>query len=202
MKLLVSILLSATALFSGHLIVKDNSIDITINEVKYNLREKEKLDFDDGSTLCVVDGKGRIIINGHKQLSIASKNCIQTKVENSSLEDTIFSSLQKALILTFSKTEETFVNGVSSKGNDIDNKKQVIKIKTSKKYIVIRGNSSGPLPITLQILNEKNEIIKKILNEDNQNSIFIINNSSLFNNYHIKILDGFGKIIKHIVIKK
>lgn len=202
MKLIFGILISSTLLFSGDLIVKDSDTIISINGDQYTLKENEKKSFLDGSTICYIDGAGRVIVNNSIQLTKKKDSCIQTKSNDTNAFKNLLETFKDSLLVSFSNTEEKVLDGVSSKDIDLKNDEKTINLSSSKNYLIIKSDSSGPLPITLEIKDKKGYLIKKIINENDINTAFIIKTDELEDNNIILITNGFGMKVKELKILK
>jgi len=194
--------MSTSFLLAGTLIVKDSDVTVSINAKNEILKEGTSKEFLDGSTICYVSGSGRIIVNSSIQLTSKIDQCIQTKISSNNNFKTLLASLKNSLIVSFTNTNEISVDGVSSKGSNDDKSVSIINIDSTIDFLVIESKSSGPLPITLYVLDDNNRAIKKIINKENCDTYFILNISNLKNNYKISIKNGFGIEVKNIVLKK
>ncbi|MCT7586922.1 hypothetical protein [Aliarcobacter butzleri] len=199
MKLIVGILINCSLLFAGNLTVKDSSVTISINGDKYILNEEDEKSFVDGSTICYEEGNGRIIIDNTIQL-INKNNCIQTKIKDTSIFKKLVSNLENSLLVSFSNSKEKVLDGVSSKDINFDNKVETILLNSEQNYIVITSESSGPLPIILNIKDKEGKIIKSLTNETDTYTNFIVSAKDLEKTYNIEITNGFGIVIKTIKI--
>lgn len=200
MKVIFSLLFISALLFGGNIIVKDGDVNLSINGIDNNLQKDSNIDFLDGSTICYKSGNGRVVVNSNIQLASDSKDCIQTKIKDDDTFKKLLANLKNSFLVSFSNTSETIIDGVSSKGTIVNNKKTDLNISLSKEYLLIQSESSGPLPITLTILDKSNKIVNTIVNENESKSIFILSTNELKNKYIIKINDGFGSTIKQYLI--
>ena len=170
--------------------------DIYFKSVWNNKQEKY---FIDGSTICYEEGNGRIIIDNTIQL-INKNNCIQTKIKDTSIFKKLVSNLENSLLISFSNSKEKVLDGVSSKDINFDNKVETILLNSEQSYIVITSESSGPLPIILNIKDKEGKIIKSLTNETDTYTNFIVSAKDLEKTYNIEITNGFGIVIKTIKI--
>jgi len=196
MKITIIVLTLSSALYSANLVVKDSNVTVSINETIKEFKAKDSYDFEDGSIICFKNGKGRVIVNESKQLSITSKGCIETRVKEKSSFSNLLSNFKNSFIVSFSNSNESIVNGVSSKGLKNEDGSLVLNVKENQKNLVIYSESSGPLPITLNVKNENGKIIYTILNEEDENTLFVIEKEMAKDGYSIEIVNAFGFSIK------
>lgn len=201
MKLIAGILINCSLLFAGNLTVKDNIVTISINGDKYTLNQKDEKSFIDGSTICYEEGNGRIIIDNSIQLA-SKNNCIQTEIKDASIFKKLVSNLDNSLLVSFSNSKEKVLDGVSSKDINFGNKIETILLNSEQKYIVISSESSGPLPIILNIKNKDGNTVKSLINKIDTNTNFILNSKDLKDTDLIIISNGFDIVIKTIKIVK
>ena len=102
--------------------------------------------------------------------------------------------------ISFSNSKEKVLDGVSSKDINLDNKVETILLNSEQNYIVITSESSGPLPIILNIKDKEGKIIKSLTNETDTYTNFIVSAKDLEKTYNIERTNGFGIVIKTIKI--
>lgn len=201
MKYVFLILAFCSIVFAGNILVKDSQSSISINGILYDLEKDTTKEFVDGSTICYEDGNGRVIINDSIQLSNIEE-CIQTTIKDDSVINNLLEGLKDSILISFSDTNEKIVDGVSSKDVNFENQIETISIEDEQQYIVVQSESSGPLPITLEIKNDKGTTIKKLINNENTQTAFILNTNYMGSNYELTLSNGFGINIKNIRISK
>ncbi len=200
MKFIFIVLISFYFLHAGTLSVKEDFVKVCINGDLYTINKNEEKNFIDGSTICYEDGQGRLIINNSIQLIKNEVNCIQTEIKDENLFKDLVVNLKDNLLVSFSNTKEKVLDGVSSKDINFNNNVENIKINKKQKYIIVRSESSGPLPIKLIIKNKEDKIIKSFINKKGLNTNFILNVNELEKGNSIYIYNGFNMIIKNIII--
>ncbi len=177
--------------------VKKGGVTVVINDQNKSYAVGETFKLDSGDIICFSEGNGRVVIKGSgenksykKQLSKRSKSCKHLPSGNG--KGTNYAkNMSSSVISLFQKSKEKSVDGVSRSTNDTETLTAPIAINKSAKYLAIENSSWGPLPIVLEILDEKGEIVEKMENDTDIKTSFIIRTSLLKEGYVIKVLNSF-----------
>lgn len=203
MKLIVNILMLGTLAFNSELIVKKDSVVISVNGKNIELNINDKLELPHGSSVCFLDGDGRVVINNKKQLTKNSKQCYTVPVpEGFKIEQYISNLADKAKVALITG-ELSVKDGVSTRSTLISTTAQgKYKIQPNQQEVVIFSDSYGPLPVTLNIINNHNKIIHTYKNEDSSSSLFVIPVELVENNYKIQVTNFFDDLLLDYEIEK
>lgn len=150
-----------------------------------------------GDIICFDKGAGRVAIKGKggnknykKQLSKRSKSCKHLPSENG--KETLYAKgVLKTVVSLFQKSKEKSVDGVSRNTGETDILTAPISINKLAKYLAIENSSWGPLPIVLEIIDDKGEVVEKMENEVDINTSFIIPTSLLKEGYGVRVFNSF-----------
>ena len=192
MKFLLILLLCITFVFANNLVVRESDVTISLNNQDKNLKKDDELIIDDGTTVCFKSGNGRVIINERIQL-IKSERCYLIPVSKSFNLDEYLSKAKSSLV-SILNTNENIKHGTGTKGINylVDEKDIILK---NNNDLIIYSNQFGPCPITINLKNEKGEIIMNVENENNDITFFRISSSNLNTGYSIEVLNGWNEII-------
>lgn len=186
-----------SALFGFNAEVKNASVDLLINDQKKVYKANETFTLNAGDMICFVEGDGRVIIEGKnykKQLSKRTKSCKHIPTEDGK-STSYAQALQNSVISIFEKTKEKSVDGVSRQNVESDTLTTPIFIALKAKYIVIENSTWGPLPMTLELLDEKGTIIETMINEEDITTSFILPRSIINDGYVIKVSNAFEETL-------
>lgn len=202
MKKIIISLVATTGLFAFDAEVKKGSVDLLINDQNKMYKLGEKFVLNAGDIVCFVDGEGRVIIKGEsykKQLSKRSKSCKHLPGEDG--KPTVYAqAIKNSIVSIFEKSNEKSVDGVSRKSVDSNTLTAPIFLGKNAKYLVLENSTWGPLPITLELLNHKSEVIETMVNEEDISTSFILPKRMLDDGYIIKVSNAFDELLVNTTI--
>ena len=188
-KVILFILLSFTILFANHLTVKGGDVTLLINGQKFTVPEDRNLTVKPGTMICFVKGTGTVIIDDKMKLSGKNPECYQIPLDNDTDIKTLLSSIEDEAVISVEQEEAPS----SSRGiKTFKVIKGIISLPPSKKEVVIYSESYGPLPVTLSIKKPDGTVIKEIVNEKSDKTLFRIPASYLHNDSNIEVTNAFG----------
>ncbi|WP_419770298.1 MAG: hypothetical protein ACNI3C_00450 [Candidatus Marinarcus sp.] len=204
MKKLLAFSIIGISLMASELVVKKSDVKISVNGEIKSLSKDASLNLEDGSSVCFLEGEGKVIINKHKQLTKKSKKCYSTPLpEGFKIEDFVeglTNSAKVALITGELKVK----NGVSTKS--IQTSQTVTgnyEITSEQKEIIVYNELYGPLPVTLKIIDKDKNIVQEFINEENTVTLFRIPTNILKENYNILITNAFDEeLLNQTIINK
>jgi len=177
--------------------VKKSDITVIINDKSTSYVAGESFTLKAGDIICFDKGNGRVVIKGSganksykKQLSKRSKSCKHLP-DDAGKAVAYAENISASVVSLFQKSKEKALDGISRANKDVEVLTAPISIKKSAKYLAIENSSWGPLPIALEILNEKNEVVEEMENEADIQTSFIIPASHLKEGYSIRVLNSF-----------
>jgi len=197
MKKIVFVILIATiSLFAFKAEVKKETVYLLINDKNISYKAGEIFSLKAGDLVCFISGNGRVVIKGdkyRKQISRHTKSC-KTLPSKDNNKKNYISLVTNKIVETFSNTKESVVNGVSSKGSIELINNNLIHLNKNSKYLILKSKEWGPLPVTIQILDNKGEVIISDINDNDDLASFIFPIQNLKDGYIINIYDGFDKL--------
>lgn len=177
--------------------VKKANVSIIINDQNKAYKVGESFALQDGDIVCFDQGDGRVVIKGSganknykKQLSKRSKSCKHLPNESGKAAP-YAKSMSNSVVSLFQKSKEKSVDGVSRAKETAEILTAPISINKAAKYLAIENSSWGPLPIILEILDNKGEMVEEMENEDDIITSFIIPTSLLKEGYVVKVFNSF-----------
>ena len=178
---------------------KVNKADVTlmVNSIQKSYKADDIFTLDSNDIVCFMSGEGRVVITGEnykKQLSKHSKKCKHLADPKKKKSD--YTTLAKNGIAgVFGETKEMIRSGVSTRSATAETYTKDIHIKQDSKYILMEKDTWGPLPVTMKVLDEKEQEVLNDINEEDDVSSFVIPISIVKAGYHIVILNAFGEDI-------
>lgn len=194
MKKLILLLSVVSTIFANELVVKKADVKISINGEVKSLTKGEKIALEAASSICFIDGKGKVIINKRKQLTKKSKKCYNTPLPKGfKIADFMEKVSQKAKVALITG-EIKVKNGVSTKGNTCGmTYSGTQELDKNQKEIIIFNMTYGPLPVILGIYDENRELVAQYVNDDSIETFFRIPTEILDYNYRFVITNAFGE---------
>lgn len=194
MRILGLTLLASSLVLANSLVVKKGDVEISLNNLPKKMKKGEELSLDYGTSVCFMEGKGRIVVNKRIQLKKPGKCYLVPVPEGFSIKK-YAKKLENAITVTMIDSSEDVRHGVSTKAVvNIDDKKDIILPKNDKE-LIIYSNKFGPHPVTINLKDNKGNILFSVENEENDITFFKVAASSVKTNYRIEVLDGFGGIL-------
>lgn len=193
MKVLGSLFIATTFMFANGLIVKNGDVVITLNNVEKSLKDKESLALDFGSTVCFKSGEGRVLINDKIQLKKPNKCYLVPTPKEFDIKDYALKAKDLISVAMIDSTEKV-KSGVSTKGtNDLEDGKDIIL--KGNEDLVVYSDMFGPLPITVNLKDEKGSILMSVENEDSDITLFKVAGNSVKNGYRVEVLSGMEEVL-------
>ena len=203
-KLLILTALTVT-IFGFNAEVKKSDITLTVNGKTQELKKGDKFSLNGGDIICYKSGDGRVVITNkdyRKQLSKRASLCT-TLPTNDKNKDSFLASIKEKIANPLTKTKETKVSGVSRKVAEVELFKDDIIINKNQKYLQLKSEDWGPLPVTLKILDTNGKTIHQESNEDNDITSFLIPTVLLKDGFTVKVTSSFDEemVSSRVVVK-
>ena len=180
-------------LVASSLVVKDGDVTVKVNEREYNLTKNQKLELEAGAKVCVKSGDGTVVVANQLQLSAkSSEPCVTlAKKKEFNFKAWLKKNLNKVAQL-FVESKEQVKLAVTREAGKPKTAQGEMLLHTSDEYLVINNRQWTVYPITLEIINNKNKIIDKMVSSDDY-IIFIIPRNKLRDGYKIKVYNSKEK---------
>jgi len=185
--------IATAVLFAFDAEIKKAPVNLLINDQNKTFKVGEKFTLNAGDMVCFVEGEGRVVIKGKtykKQLSKQSKSCKHLPSEEG--KPTAYAQgLKDSVVSMFAKSKEKSVDGVSRKSVESDTLTAPIAMGINAKYLAVENSTWGPLPVILEVINEKGETIETMVNEEDVITSFILPRSMIKEGYRVKVVNAF-----------
>lgn len=204
MRKLLMLISLGMSLFATELVVKKAGVKISVNGNILQLSKNKKMTLTPGSSICFLDGKGKLIIDRRKQLTKKSKKCYLSPLPKSFKVSDFVDNLTSTAKVALVTGDLRIKNGVSTRGIKTSKTKYGnIEISKEQKEVIIFNKTYGPLPISLKIFDHDEYIVQEFVNEKNFVTLFRVPTNILRNNYNLVIINALDEELlnQSIVLK-
>jgi len=186
------------------LVVKDANVTITINSEEKNLTKDTNVSLEEGSVICFKEGRGRIIINGVKQLSIDSNGSCETLAVSEEFNLTKWlNEKTKGVVALFSDSKEEKGHGVGVRtAKNLTIKHGTYNLADGKKEMVIYSENFGPPPVTLIIKDANKKVVQTFEKEESLKTFFRVPTDLLDVNYTVQVTNGFNDVLLDVLVEE
>ena len=202
MKKLLILGVIVSSLFANELVVKKADVNISIGSQQLSLKNGEKLSLNEGDTVCYQSGKGRIVINGTKQLSKRTASCYTLPLPEGFDAKHYANEAAELVSVSFIRSKESVQDGASTKSiAGFDNDDLLLK-KEAKEFVFI-SDELGPHPVIVNIKNQKGEVVFSMINEESDITLMKVDAGMIQDGYILNVLDGFnGELMTKKIVKE
>jgi len=201
-KIIFTGVLVSSMLFAFNAEVKKAEVSLLLNDNNVSYKAGDTFTLNAGDMVCFVKGDGRVVIKGksyRKQLSKRSRSC--KHLPNEDGKPTAYAqALKSGVVSMFEKSKEKSVDGVSRKAVETDTLTAPIAFSNTAKYLAVENSTWGPLPVTLELLDEKGNVVETMVNEEDVVTSFILPKSMIKEGYTIKVTNAFDEALVNSVI--
>ena len=198
MRTLLLSVVTVTVLFGYTAEVKKAPVVLKINETTKTCEPQEILELHAGDIVCFLDGDGRVVITGKEyktQLSKRSKSCKRIPVGKEITRDYI-AAVENSIVSVLATSSESESAGVSTKGAGVEEAVlTTLDVSANKSYIVVESKSWGPLPVQLDIVDSKGELVESMENEDEEFTSFIVRRELVKEGYGLRVSNAFDETL-------
>lgn len=193
MRILGSLFVASTFMFANSLVIKNGDVLISLNNVEKSLKDNQSLALDFGSTVCFKSGEGRVLINDKIQLKKPNKCYLVPTPKEFDIKEFVSQKTEPILLTKIDSTEKV-KSGVSTKGtNDLEDGKDIVL--KGNEDLVIYSDMFGPLPVTVNLKDEKGNILMSVENEDSDITLFKVAGNTVKNGYRVEVLSGMEEVL-------
>lgn len=202
MRLITCLMLSLQIAVAVTIDIKDGDVEMKVNGEVQNYREGESFISTPGESLCFINGKGRVLIDGKRQLTNKNKNCFIVPVTNDFNVQQYLQSVKDKVYIVFFNSTEKVRHGVSVRNVNTKKGEEIINL-TQMQDIVIYSDIFGPPPIYVSIINNKGEVVEKYTILEEKRTLVRFSNILFSSGYFIKVENKFDQILmnKKIIIE-
>lgn len=203
-KIILSLLIFINVLLASNVKVTKSDIAFTLNNKDKEYKVNSNFQLKDGDIICHIKGDGCLEINDkNKTIKIASNTTPCHIVFTAGDDDDDDGGQEDSKIPTDIKpiVVREKENGEFRGGSKTVTVKKVAKLNKKDKFILIANKKWAPLPISLEIVDKQNRVIKKYVNS-NENTQFLIPTKMLKDGYKLLVKNRVSKLLLEVEIVK
>ena len=190
-----------SSLFAIEAEVKKENIVVNIDTKDVSLNKDSVIDLKEGSTVCFVRGKGKLVIPLLKKQLKKPHRCLMVPISESELLS-YTTDIKNKLTVAFWDSSESVRHGTGTKGaTEYDSSKNIVVHKHQTELLVM--GEFGPLQVLVTLVDETGKEILVIENSDSDVTIVKIARNKLKRGMRLNIYNGFEELLlsKKIVIE-
>ena len=203
-KITLSLLIFVNILLASNVKVTKSDITFTLNNKEKEYKVDSIFQVKDGDIICHIKGNGCLEINdNNKSIKIASNTTPCHIVFKAGDDDDPDGEEEDSTIPTDIKPivvrEQN--GGEFRGGSKAVTVKKVAKLSKKDKFILIVNKKWAPLPISLEILDKQNRVVKRYIN-NNDTTQFLVPTDMLKDGYKLQIKNRASKLLLEVEIVK
>ena len=197
-KIILSLLIFINVLLASNVKVTKSDIAFTLNNKDKEYKVNSNFQLKDGDIICHIKGDGCLEINDkNKTIKIVS-NTTPCHIVFNTGDDEERSNIPTDIKPIIVRGKES---GEFRGGSKTVTVKKVAKLNKKDKFILIENRKWAPLPISLEIVDKQNRVIKKYVNS-NENTQFLIPTKMLKDGYKLLVKNRVSKLLLEVEIVK
>lgn len=191
---ILSLGLLIPSLYATTLEVKKADVKASINTQEIVLKKGTTQKIEEGSTICYLEGKGKLLIPEYKRQLKKAGRCFMVPLSESTARS-YANSLKNMATVAFWDSTESVRHGAGTKGEvEFDNKDSILLAKDQKE-VLIYGNSFGPLPVVVLLKDKNGQEVLSYENEESETTIVRINRKYIDDGMSLEIYNGFEELL-------
>jgi len=201
-KNIITFILFFNILFASNVKITKSDVSFTLNGENREYKVNSTFKVKSGDILCNIKGSGYLEIDNNKSTTKIFSNTSPCHIvfigdddDDDGEENTNIPSGIKPIIVRGKNIGE-----FRGENKEIGVKK-IVKLTNKEKFILISNKKWSPLPITLEIVDNKNRLVKEYVNS-NETTQFLIPSKLLKDGYIVKVKNRVSKVLLEITIKK
>ncbi len=176
--------------------VQVSEVIITINDESKSYKAGSIFNLKENDFICFISGNGEVSIKGDNYKVRLYNKTATCELIPSKKKKGVFNIISDTFSWLFpdntNEQENSEGSVIGMKGGSQNKYVDQPIIMGNKKYLIIKNDSWGPLPIVLNIINNKGVVEKTSINDDDEETLFIIPRMLLKEGYTINISNAFG----------
>jgi len=199
---IIALSLVVSSLFGVQMSVKKADVLVSINTQELSMHKGEKKELKEGTTLCYINGKGKVVIPALKKQLKKSGRCLVTPLSSSTAQS-YASSIKDMATIAFWDSSESVRHGAGTKGEtEFDSSKPFV-LNKGQKELLIYGKEFGPLPVVVTLKDAKGNEIMSFENDESETTIVHIGKNKLKTGMSVEIYNGFEELMlsKKVMVK-
>ncbi|WP_304544570.1 hypothetical protein [Sulfurimonas microaerophilic] len=199
---IVTCICLVNSLFAVEMTVKKDDVIVSINTQKTTLKKGQKQELTEGSTICFVDGKGKVVIPALKKQLKKPGRCLMVPLSEGTVTSYMADMKHKATIALWDSSESVR-HGTGTKGQTEFNNDGAFILTPEQKELVIYGKEFGPLPVVVHLLDANGGEVMSFENEESETTLVRIGKQNLKTGMTVEVYNGFEELMlsKKVIVK-
>ena len=199
---IIGLSLVVSSLFAVQMNVKKGDVFVNINTQEVNLKKGEKKELQEGTTLCYIKGKGKVVIPTMKKQLKKSGRCLMIPLSTTTAQS-YASSIKSMATVAFWDSSESVRHGAGTKGETEFDSDEPFVIGKKQKELIIYGKEFGPLPVMVVLKDSAGQEVMVFQNEESETTIVHIAKNQLATGMSLEVYNGFEELMlsKKIILK-
>lgn len=203
MKSIIMAVLVASSALATTMEIKKAEVVVSVNTLTTRLKVGTTLDILEGTTVCYVKGKGKVIFPQLKKQLKKRGRCLLVPLSEENSESYI-ADIKNKITVAFWDSSESVHHGSGTKGNKEFTNSTPIIVSKSQNELVLYGKEFGPLPVTVVLKDKKGQILEHFENDESETTLVRISRAQFQEATSLEIYNGFEEKIltKEIKLKE
>jgi len=191
-----------TSLFAVEMTVKKDDVVVSINTQQIRLQKGQKQELAGGSTICFVDGKGKVVIPELKKQLKKPGRCLMVPLAEGSVTSYVADMKHKASIALWDSSESVR-HGAGTKGQTEFENDGAFVLTPTQEELVIFGKEFGPLPVVVVLKDANGNELMSFENEESKTTLVHIGKHNLKTGMKVEVYNGFEELMlsKKVVVE-
>jgi len=202
MKRLILLSLLVSSLLAVEMKVKKAEVFVSINAQKVSLQKGDVKELVEGTTICYLRGKGKVIFPSLKKQLKKPKRCLLIPISESAAQ-TYAGDIKNKLTVAFWDSSESVRHGAGTKGETEFESEGSFVLTPKQNELLIYGKEFGPLPVLIVLKDENGAEVLSFVNEDSETTIVSIGRGQLHTGMSLDIYNGLEELLlsKKIILE-
>jgi len=194
MKKIILVGLIINSVFGVELMVKKADVEARINTQAVHLQKGDTRTLEEGSTICFVEGGGKIVVPELKKQLKKPGRCLMVPISEGKVSSYMADLKNKATV-AFWDSSESVRGGKGTKGETEFDDNGVFLITKDQQELLIFGKEFGPLPVLIVLKDATGSEIMSFENEESETTIVRIGRAQLKSGMRLDIYNGFEELM-------
>jgi len=199
--LLLGLLISSV--FSVEMKVKKADVMVSINTQEFKLKKGDVQNLEEGTTICFLSGKGKVVIPALKKQLKKPKRCLMIPISDSAVQS-YASDIKGKLEVAFWDSSESVRGGKGTKGETTFESEGSFVLTQDQNELIVFGKEFGPLPVIVLLKDKDGNEVMSFENEESETTIVRIGRKQLNTGMTVEVYDGFETLLlsKTVIIEE
>ncbi len=201
-KLLIGSVLIST-LNAVNVEVKKADVLVNINTQEVLLKKGEVKNLQEGTTICYMDGKGKLTFKELKKQLKKKGRCLMIPL-NKSASKNYLADMKHKFEIAYLDSSESISHGTGTKGQTIFKKSGKLLVKAKDSELIIYSKEFGPLPVSIVLKNKNGKKLMHFENDESDITFIRIAKRFLKTGMVVEVYNGFEEQLmqRQIILKE